>query len=276
MADNLLQQPECQKPVALSIAGSDSSAGAGIQADLKTFEAHQVYGLTAVTAVTVQNTQGVYAVQEMPPEIVREQILCLFADMNIQAVKIGMVFNAGIIKAIARALEEVQARAVILDPVMISKSGFPLLQSEARQALLQDLMPLAHLITPNLLEARAILNKNIESLQDMEQAARDLLQSGPDRVVLKGGHLDSEQAVDVYYDGQVVEHLYSEYINTRNTHGTGCTFSAAIAAGLAQGASWSQAVHQAKNYIFQAIKHSLPLGRGHGPTNHFFFLKSAR
>lgn len=263
-------QPEGM-PVALSIAGSDSSAGAGIQADLKSFQAHNVYGLTAITAVTAQNTQGVYAVQEMQPEIVREQILCLFADMRIDAVKIGMVSSELIIKAVAKALQETRPnKALVLDPVMISKSGHELLQPQARQALQQELFPLADLITPNLQEAEVLLGEKIASLQEMEDAARELCRLGPRQVVLKGGHLEGSLAVDVYYDGCNFEYLHKEFIPTRNTHGTGCTFSSAIAACLARGDTWLQAVQQAKEYVYQAIKHALPLGQGHGPTNHFF------
>lgn len=257
-------------PVALSIAGSDSSAGAGIQADLKTFQAHNVYGLSAITAVTAQNTQGVYAVQEVQPEIVREQILCLFNDIRIDAVKIGMVSSVGIIQAVAKALQEIKPNAVVLDPVMVSKSGHELLQPQARQALQQELFPLADLITPNLQEAELLLGERISSLQEMEEATRGLCSLGPRQVVLKGGHLQGKQAVDIYYDGQSLEYLQKEFIATRNTHGTGCTFSSAIAACLARGNSWLGAVQQAKEYVYQAIKYALPLGQGHGPTNHFF------
>jgi hydroxymethylpyrimidine/phosphomethylpyrimidine kinase len=257
-------------PVALSIAGSDSCAGAGIQADLKTFQAHNVYGLSAITAVTAQNTQGVYAVQEVQPEIVREQILCLFNDIGIDAVKIGMVSSVGIVKAVARALQETKPKAVVLDPVMVSKSGHALLAPQAREALQQELFPLADLITPNLQEAELLLGERISSLQEMEQAARQLSRLGPGQVVLKGGHLQGPQAVDVYYDGRSFEYLQKEFIATRNTHGTGCTFSSAIAACLARGSSWLEAVEQAKEYVYQAIKFALPLGQGHGPTNHFY------
>ncbi len=257
-------------PIALSIAGSDSSAGAGVQADLKTFQAHNVYGLTAITAVTVQNTQGVYGVQEITPEIVRDQIMCLFEDLDIDAVKIGMVFNLGIIRAVARSLEKLKPRVLVLDPVMISKSGFELLRPDAQKALQQELMPLADIVTPNLPEASKILGREISSLLEMEAAARDLIGLGPRRVVLKGGHLQGSQAVDVYFDGDKLEYLQTQYLQTKNTHGTGCTFASAIAANLAHGISWSEAVHKAKAYVYQAISNALPLGHGHGPTNHFF------
>lgn len=257
-------------PIALSIAGSDSSAGAGVQADLKTFQAHHVYGLTAITAVTVQNTQGVYRVQEISPEVVRDQILCLFEDLAIDAVKIGMVFNLGIIRAVARSLEKLKPRVLVLDPVMVSKSGFELLQPDAQKALQQELMPLADIVTPNLPEASKILGREISSLLEMEAAAQDLLALGPRRVVLKGGHLQGVQAVDIYFDGERLEYLQSQYLQTKNTHGTGCTFASAIAANLAHGISWPEAVHKAKAYVYQAISNALPLGHGHGPTNHFF------
>ncbi|MFP4479397.1 MAG: bifunctional hydroxymethylpyrimidine kinase/phosphomethylpyrimidine kinase [Desulfohalobiaceae bacterium] len=257
-------------PVALSIAGSDSCAGAGIQADLKTFQAHGVYGLSAITAVTAQNTQGVYAVQEIDPEIVRKQILCLFQDMRIDAVKIGMVSSAEIIRAVAQVLREKGPKALVLDPVMVSKSGHELLKPQARQALQQELIPLADLITPNLQEAEVLLGRKIASLEEMEGAATELGRLGAARGVLKGGHLEGCQAVDIYYEGENLEYLQSEFIVTRNTHGTGCTFSSAIAACLARGCSWLQAVQQAKEYVHLAIKHALTLGQGHGPTNHFF------
>ncbi|MFW5931470.1 MAG: bifunctional hydroxymethylpyrimidine kinase/phosphomethylpyrimidine kinase [Desulfohalobiaceae bacterium] len=268
---NSKSEPGAQKiPVALSIAGSDSSAGAGIQADLKTFQAHNVYGLTAVTAVTAQNTQGVYALQEVDPELVQEQIFCLFRDMRIDAVKIGMVSSSGIIRAVAGALRQVQPGKVVLDPVMVSKSGHELLAPQARQDLQQELFPLADIITPNLQEAEALLQTSISSLLEMQEAVGQLCSLGPARVVLKGGHLQGSQAVDVYYDGHDLQQLRKEFVASRNTHGTGCTFSSAIAACLARGDSWLQAVQGAKEYVYQAIKHALPLGQGHGPTNHFY------
>ena len=257
---------------ALTIAGSDSGAGAGIQADLKTFHAHGVYGLTAITAVTVQNTQRVLGVQEVDPEIVRDQILCLFEDFQITALKIGMVFNKAIIEAILESLERVKPQNTVLDTVMVSKSGQSLLQEEARETLVQRLLPRADLITPNIPEAQFILGSKIESLEDMYSAARKLVSSGASRVILKGGHLrlESGRARDIFYDGKEFLDLENSYINTRNTHGTGCTFSAALAANLALGRDYIQAAKQSKKYITGALSRSISLGDGHGPTNHFW------
>ncbi len=260
---------------ALSIAGSDSCAGAGIQADLKTFHAHGVYGLTAITAVTVQNTQKVAGVQEMPPEIVRDQVLCLFEDIEIQAVKVGMVFNVAIIKAIARAFEAAQPDNVVIDPVMISKSGYSLLQPEARQALVEILLPYADVLTPNLMEAQAILGTQIQTVEAMQEAARAICGLGPGSVVVKGGHLDRDRATDVFFDGKMVHELPGTFTQTKNTHGTGCTFSSAIAANLALGKPLPEALRQAKSYISEAIAHGLDIGKGHGPTHHFFGMKTA-
>ncbi len=259
--------------VALTIAGSDASGGAGIQADLKTFQALGVYGMSAVTAVTVQNTQKVYAIQEMRPEIVHDQITCLFDDMPIHAVKIGMVASIPLIDAVARALAGIHRRPpVILDPVMISKSGYALLQQDARDALVERLFPLAQVVTPNLPEAEALLGRPIADLTAMKQAARDISALGAGMVVVKGGHLGGEQATDVLFDGTAFKLLESRRIDTANTHGTGCTFSSAIAAGMARGNPFFDAVDHAKRYITGAIAHALPLGKGCGPTHHFFDL----
>ncbi len=259
--------------VALTIAGSDSSGGAGIQADLKTFQALGVFGMSAVTAVTVQNTQKVYAIQEMRPEIVHDQITCLFDDMPIHAVKIGMVASISLIEAIARALKTIDSLPpVILDPVMISKSGFALLQPDAQAALVRHLFPLAQVVTPNLPEAEALLGKKIVDIDAMKTAARDISALGAKMVVVKGGHLGRGSATDVLFDGQDFRLLESRRIDTANTHGTGCTFSSAIAAHMARGESFFDAVTRAKIYITGAIENALSLGKGFGPTHHFFDL----
>ena len=259
--------------VALTIAGSDSSGGAGIQADLKTFQALGVYGMSAVTAVTVQNTQKVFAIQEMQPEIVHDQITCLFDDIPIHAVKIGMVASIPLIEAIARALGAIRRLPpVVLDPVMISKSGYALLDADAREALVRRLFPLARVVTPNLPEAEALLGRSIGDVAAMKQAARDISDLGAGMVVVKGGHLGMARATDVLFDGSTFKLLESERIDTVNTHGTGCTFSSAIAAGMARGKSFFDAVDDAKRYITGAIAHALPLGKGCGPTHHFFDL----
>ena len=258
---------------ALTIAGSDSSGGAGIQADLKTFQALGVFGMSAVTAVTVQNTQKVYDIQEMRPQIVSDQITCLFADIAIDAVKIGMVASIPLIEAIGRALGSIATLPpVILDPVMISKSGYALLRPNAQAALVQHLFPLARVVTPNLPEAEALLGKKINDIEGMQQAAREIAGLGANMVVVKGGHLGQGSATDVLFDGQECRLLESRRINTTNTHGTGCTFSSAIAAFMARGETFFDAVSQAKIYIAGAIENAFPLGNGCGPTNHFFDL----
>lgn len=258
--------------VALTIAGSDSSGGAGIQADLKTFQALGVYGVSAVTAVTVQNTCTVAAIQEIDPQIVHDQIVCLFEDIDIHAVKIGMVSSTVLIEAVAAALNSVSPPAVVLDPVMISKSGYALLKKEARTMLVEKLFPLAEVVTPNIHEAQALVGGSIETIARMEDAARQIAAMGPRKVVVKGGHLDDQRAIDIVFDGQRVERISSPRVATANTHGTGCTFSSAIAAYLARGFSFFKAVQGAKAYINGAISHSLAIGKGHGPTHHFFDL----
>ncbi len=258
--------------VALTIAGSDSSGGAGIQADLKTFQAHGVFGMSAVTAVTVQNTQKVYAVQEIEPQIVYDQIVCLFDDAEIHAVKIGMVSSIKLIQAIAKALNAVKSPPVVLDPVMISKSGYRLLNQDAQEALIHHLFPLSEIITPNIYEAQALISKKINTVEEMKNAAHDILKLGAKKVVVKGGHLGEKRATDILYDGRGYQQVQSYWVDTKNTHGTGCTFSSAIAANIALGKDFFEAVTLAKAYITGAIKNSLAIGQGHGPTNHFFDL----
>ncbi|MBW1700055.1 MAG: bifunctional hydroxymethylpyrimidine kinase/phosphomethylpyrimidine kinase [Deltaproteobacteria bacterium] len=258
--------------VALTIAGSDSSGGAGIQADLKTFQALGVFGMSAITAVTVQNTQKVYAVQEIKPEIVRDQILCLFEDTLIDAVKIGMVSSIQLIETIAGSLKTVDLPPVVLDPVMISKSGYRLLNQDAQQALVNHLFPLAEVVTPNIYEAEALIGESIQTVEQMKDAAQRILSLGTKKVVVKGGHLGGSLSTDILYDGEEYHCLESPRFETKNTHGTGCTFSSAIAANLALGKDFFQAVKRAKEYITGAIEHSLSIGKGHGPTHHFFEL----
>jgi len=253
----------------LTIAGSDSCGGASIQADLKTFAAWRVYGLSVVTAVTAQNTTGVYAVEEISPAVVTAQIDCLYEDMAVDAVKIGMVFSREIIQAVARGLEKRQTPNVVLDPVMVSKSGSRLLMPEAREELIKRLLPLAAVVTPNLPEAQVLAGFKITTPAEMEVAAQKIKDLGPRNVVIKGGHLKGEPA-DLLYDGRQLITLPASRVSTPNTHGTGCTFSAAIASGLALGYPVPEAVRQAKEYITGAITHSFSIGRGAGPTHHFF------
>jgi hydroxymethylpyrimidine/phosphomethylpyrimidine kinase len=257
---------------ALTIAGSDGSGGAGIQADLKTFHALGVYGLSAITAVTVQNTQKVRAVQSIDPQIVYDQIVCLFDDIPVSAVKIGMIPNTEVMEAVALALKKAQAPLVVLDPVMISTSGYDLLKPTARQALVTKLFPLAEVVTPNIHEAEALLGTVITTMTQMEQAAERIARLGASQVIVKGGHLAGDQAVDVLYDGRSFHHLSAPRLDTPHTHGTGCTFSAAIAAFSARGESLPDAVGHAKHYITGAIAHARGIGKGRGPTHHFYDL----
>lgn len=257
----------------LTIAGSDSCGGAGIQADLKTFSALGTYGMSVITAVTAQNTMGVKLVRDMDVEIVREQIDCLFEDIDIHAVKIGMVSSIDIIDTIGACLKKAQAANIVLDPVMVSKSGCHLLKPESNDELIQVLFPLAQVVTPNLFEAEVITGDKIENIAQMQAAAVKIHELGARHVVVKGGHLSGD-AIDVMFDGHDFNFIKGTRINTKNTHGTGCTFSSAIAAYIARGCTVLEAIKKAKAYINGAIAHSLELGHGVGPTNHFYSLYS--
>jgi hydroxymethylpyrimidine/phosphomethylpyrimidine kinase len=259
---------------ALTIAGSDSCGGAGIQADIKTFCALGAYAMSVITAVTAQNTKGVVEIREMDGDIVAKQIDCIYDDIRVDAVKIGMVSSVEIIEAIANSLVKNRADHIILDPVMISKSGYHLLKPDSQNALIEKLFPLALLVTPNLFEAEVITNRKIESVGQMEAAAKEILKLGAKNVVIKGGHLEGD-AVDVFYDGGSFEYYAKKRIETKNTHGTGCTFSSAVAALVAKGYQLPAALSIAKEYINTAIAHAIALGSGHGPTNHFYSLYKA-
>jgi hydroxymethylpyrimidine/phosphomethylpyrimidine kinase len=256
---------------ALTIAGSDSGGGAGIQADLKTFAAHGVFGMSVITAITAQNTLGVLAVQDILPEIIAKQIEAIFEDMGADVVKVGMVSRPETIRVIAAGLRKYAPSLIVVDPVMVSKSGYHLLQPEAETVLVQELLPLATVVTPNIPEAEAILHRRIESLTDMEEAARAIHAMGPKNVLIKGGHR-SDDATDILFDGHEIVRFEAARLPTKNTHGTGCTLSSAIAANLARGLSVKQAVASAKKYITIAIEHALPIGKGVGPTHHFYEL----
>ena len=255
---------------ALTIAGSDSGGGAGLQADLKTFAALGVYGMSAVTAITAQNTVGVQGVIELPADFVGLQIDSVVTDIGVDAVKTGMLANADIIAVVAEKAREYNFPNFVIDPVMVAKSGDPLLREDARQALIEQLIPLAKVLTPNLHEARVLTGMEIESLEDMRRAARAIHELGAQNVVIKGGHLpSSDESVDVLYDGRDFIEFAAPRIETENTHGTGCTFASAIAAELAKGKTVPEAVRAAKEFITMAIRNSLDIGHGHGPTNHF-------
>ena len=255
----------------LTIAGSDSSGGAGIQADLKTFAALGTYGMSVITAVTAQNTCGVTMVQNIDLKVVEAQITAVFDDIRVDAVKIGMVSDKGIIKIIAQKLRFYQPPIIVVDPVMVSKSGFQLLAPDACETLIKELLPLATLVTPNLPEATVIVGYEVSNKDDMLKAAKDIITLGAKNVLMKGGHLQ-ESADDLLYDGREATWFTGERINTKNTHGTGCTLSSALAANLALGLSLPEAVRKSKEYITIAINNALNIGSGCGPTHHFFDL----
>lgn len=255
----------------LTIAGSDSCGGAGIQADLKTISALGAYGMSAITAVTAQNTIGVFKVRELDVDIIRDQINCLYDDIKVDAVKVGMVSSIEIINVIGECLQKNKAVNIVVDPVMVSKSGYHLLREEARDELVKVLFPLAEVVTPNLFEAELITGDKIENIEQMEKAALKIHGMAGAKVIVKGGHLTGD-AIDVVYDGESFSYLKGTRIETKNTHGTGCTFSSAIATLLARGYPLPEASRLAKEYINCAIEHSFELGRGVGPTNHFYNL----
>lgn len=258
--------------IALTIAGSDSGGGAGIQADLKTFSALGVYGASVITALTAQNTQGVTAIHGAPAEFVTAQMDAVFSDLEVDAVKIGMLHSSGIIKAVASGLRKHGISCIVLDPVMVATSGDPLIRSDAIVSLQEQLFPLAEIITPNLDEAALLLETSkAEDEEGMREQAERLISRGAKAVLLKGGHLPGSDAVDLFHDGERVVRLTAPYIETTNTHGTGCTLASAIAAGLARKLSPTQAVNEAKHYLSAAIAHAddLAIGRGSGPVHHF-------
>lgn len=249
---------------ALTIAGSDSGGGAGIQADLRTFAALGVFGTTAITAVTAQNTLGVTRVHALPPEMVVAQIDAVASDLGADAVKIGMLANAAIATAVAGALRRYRFPHVVLDPVMVAKGGAALLDADAVGVLTRELLPCSTVVTANVPEAEALTGRAIAGLDDLREAAAALVRAGAPAAVVKGGHLPGP-AVDVLYDGSRFTDFSSERIETRHTHGTGCTFAAAIAARLALGDTLVDAVSAAKAYVTHAIRHAPGLGHGHGP-----------
>jgi hydroxymethylpyrimidine/phosphomethylpyrimidine kinase len=258
--------------VVLTIAGSDSGGGAGIQADLRTFAAHGVHGTSAITAVTAQNSVAVLDWVALEPRMVVAQIDAVASDMKVSAAKTGMLATAAIVRAVAEAASRLRLPLLVVDPVMVAKSGDRLLDADAESAYRQ-LIPLATVLTPNLPETEALLGRPVRTLSDMQDAARALHALGPRAVVVKGGHLEGD-AVDVFFDGSILEDLPAPRIATANTHGTGCTYSAAIAARLGLGDSVLDAVRGAKNYLTEAIRRSYSVGHGHGPVDHLHPLTS--
>ncbi len=256
-------------PVALTIAGSDSGGGAGIQADLKTFAAHGVYGASALTAVTAQNTRAVMGVELLSPSFVTLQIDAVVDDIGVDAVKTGMLATAELIAAVVSSVTRHAIEKLVVDPVMVAKSGDRLLASDAIDALRGKLLPLAHVVTPNLPEAAAIVGFAVEDEDDVQRAARRIVELGAHAVVIKGGHAAGELATDWLFDGSRFTAFSAPRLETRNTHGTGCTFAAAIAAGLAKGLDLHGAVDGAKRYLTAALHHGIAIGKGHGPVGHF-------
>ncbi len=253
----------------MTIAGSDSGGGAGIQADLKTFAALGVYGTSAITAITAQNTLGVTAVHEVPPEVVAAQIDAIVTDIGADAVKTGMLASAPIIEVVAAKVREHRLANLVVDPVMVAKSGDRLLRPDAVAVLRERLLPLATVVTPNLPEAEILVGRSLRDEDDVRRAAREIVSLGPRTVVVKGGHAGGDLAVDILFDGVSFREYAAPRIDTTSTHGTGCTFASAIAAGLARGLTVEEAVAQAKDYVTAALRSAQPIGGGHGPVHHF-------
>ncbi|MCD8490516.1 MAG: bifunctional hydroxymethylpyrimidine kinase/phosphomethylpyrimidine kinase [Geovibrio sp.] len=254
---------------ALTIAGSDSGGGAGIQADIKSFSANGVFGMSVITAITAQNTLGVTDVFDLPLSIINSQIDAIFADMGADAVKTGMLSSPEIVVTVADAMKKYRVRKLVVDPVMVAKGGSPLLRAEAVDTVKKHLIPLALVITPNIPEAEVLLGHSID---DFEEAAKELRALGCANVILKGGHGSGLHSRDLLYDGNEFIWLDAPRVVTRNTHGTGCTFASAVAAWLAKDYDITEAAFEAKRYITEAIRHadSMNIGRGHGPVNHFY------
>ena len=264
--------PNTRKQV-LTIAGSDSGGGAGIQADIKAMSANGVFAMSAITAITAQNTEEVTEVFELPPSIVAAQIDAVFDDFDVAAVKTGMLGSTALVEVVAAMLKPQNVANLVVDPVMISKNGHALLRPDAIDALKTQLFPLALLVTPNVHEAQQLSGLEINTLADARRAAKIMHGFGCRHVLIKGGHLLAERATDLLFDGRFFNVFKGEFIDTPHTHGTGCTFASALAAHLARGKSVPDAVQAAKAYVTEAIRHSLAIGHGKGPTDHFYFLQ---
>lgn len=256
----------------LSIAGSDSSGGAGIQADLKAMSANGVYGMSVLTSVTAQNTQGVTAIHDLPVSIIEQQLDAIFDDFDLDAIKTGMLSSSTIVDAVCQRLLKANVTNLVVDPVMVSKSGHTLLQPDAVEKVKKTLIPMALLVTPNIPEAECLSGLEIRTLAVARQAAKLIHRMGCRNVLIKGGHLLLEKGVDLLYDGKFFNMYKSKFFETPHTHGTGCTYASTIAAHLARGKSLPDAVQVAKTYITEAIRNGLAIGHGKGPTNHFYFL----
>ncbi|GJL54065.1 MAG: hydroxymethylpyrimidine/phosphomethylpyrimidine kinase [Nitrospirales bacterium] len=261
-----------RKKQVLTIAGSDSGGGAGIQADLKTLSAHNVFGMSVITSITAQNTKEVTSVYDLPLSIIEAQLDAVFSDFDIAATKIGMLSNADIVHLVSKKLAQYASTNLIIDPVMVSKSGHTLLHTDAIDVLKTDLIPKALLITPNIYEAELLAETTVKTLADVRQACKTIQTLGCRHVLIKGGHLPDKPAMDVLYDGRFFRMYPGECIDTPHTHGTGCTYASAIAANLAKGLPLPNAIEASKQYITAAIRNGLTIGHGRGPTDHFYFL----
>jgi hydroxymethylpyrimidine/phosphomethylpyrimidine kinase len=261
---------ERQVRAVLTIAGSDSGGGAGIQADLRTFAAHGVYGTSAITAVTAQNTVGLTTMSAVEADLVTAQIEAVAADIPLHATKTGMLANAAIVEAVAAAIEELELPKVVVDPVMLSKSGDRLLDDDGVRMLCAELLPRALVVTPNIPEAEALSGRQIRSIDDAREAARRIVSMGSSAVIITGGHRAGDEIVDLLFDGSAFTEFRIGRVVSQSTHGTGCTFASAIAALLARDHSLADAVARAQAYVAGAIRHGLAIGKGHGPLDHFW------
>lgn len=260
------------KKAVLTIAGSDSSGGAGIQADLKAMSANGVFGMSVITSITAQNTTGVSAVFHLPISILEAQLDAIFSDISVACIKTGMLATTDIVSTVSRKLRDFGPSQLVVDPVMVAKGGHRLLEPEAMDLIKRELIPQATLLTPNIFEAEALSNTTIRTLAEAREAAKIIFKLGCRNVLIKGGHLSERPGTDLLYDGRFFKMYAAEFIDTPHTHGTGCTLASAIAAHMAKGTPIPDAIDLAKRYLTEAIRHGLAIGKGHGPTDHFYFL----
>ena len=256
----------------LTIAGSDSGGGAGIQADIKSISANGGFAMSVITSVTAQNTVAVTDAYDLPIPLIESQLDAVFSDFDVASVKTGMLSSSIIVETVARKLAEYNPHVIVVDPVMISKSKFPLLKEEAIDSLKNSIIPLATVLTPNIFEAELLAGKEIQTIDDAKSAARKISELGCYAVLVKGGHLGDENAIDVLFWEGEWSYFEAQRIETKNTHGTGCTYASAIATHLAAGKNLDEAIHASKRYITDAIKHAIDIGNGNGPTHHFYFM----
>lgn len=256
----------------LTIAGSDSGGGAGIQADIKAISANGGFAMSVITSVTAQNTVAVTDAYDLPVPLIESQLDAVFSDFDVAGVKTGMLSSSSIVETVARKLEAYNPEVIVVDPVMISKSKFPLLKTEAIDSLKKSIIPLATLLTPNIYEAELLAGKEIQTIDDAKSAAKTISELGCEAVLVKGGHLGIESAIDVLFWEGKWTYFEAERIETKNTHGTGCTYASAIATHLAGGKNLKEAIDASKRYITDAIKHAIDIGNGNGPTHHFYFM----